>query len=58
MPRKGTRTKRRERRVVSHGRAYIQSTFNNTVVTLTDQEGAVPPQRPPPARPWTTACAG
>ena len=41
MPRKGTRTKRRERRVVSHGRAYIQSTFNNTVVTLTDQEGAV-----------------
>lgn len=41
MPRKGTRTRRRERRVVTHGRAYIQSTFNNTIVTMTDQEGAV-----------------
>ena len=37
----GPRPKRRERRVSSHGRAYIQSTFNNTIVTLTDQEGAV-----------------
>ncbi len=41
MPRKGTRTRRRERRQVAYGRAYIQSTFNNTIVTLTDQEGAV-----------------
>ena len=41
MPRKGARTRRRERRVVSHGRAYVQSTFNNTIVTVTDQEGAV-----------------
>ncbi len=41
MPRKGTRTRRRERRVVAYGRAYIQSTFNNTIVTLTDQEGGV-----------------
>jgi small subunit ribosomal protein S11 len=24
---------------VSHGRAYIQATFNNTIVTLTDQNG-------------------
>jgi small subunit ribosomal protein S11 len=35
------RPRRRERRVVSHGRAYIQSTFNNTIVTLTDPEGGV-----------------
>jgi len=42
MPRRTvTRTKRRERRVVSTGRAYIQSTFNNTIVTITDPEGAV-----------------
>lgn len=42
MARKGgTRPKRGERRVVSHGRAYIQSTFNNTIVTVTDAEGGV-----------------
>jgi len=41
MPRKSTRPKRRERRVVTHGLAHIKSTFNNTIVTLTDQEGAV-----------------
>jgi len=41
MPRKGARTRKRERRVVGHGRAYVQSTFNNTIVTLTDQEGEV-----------------
>lgn len=35
------RPKRRERRQVSIGRAYIQSTFNNTIVTVTDTEGAV-----------------
>jgi small subunit ribosomal protein S11 len=26
---------------VSHGRAYIQATFNNTIVTITDQNGDV-----------------
>lgn len=26
---------------VGHGRAYIQATFNNTIVTLTDQNGDV-----------------
>mgnify|MGYP000958982735 CR=1 FL=1 len=26
---------------VSHGRAYVQATFNNTIVTLTDQNGDV-----------------
>jgi small subunit ribosomal protein S11 len=37
----GARPKRRERRVVAQGRAYIQSTFNNTIVTVTDAEGGV-----------------
>jgi small subunit ribosomal protein S11 len=32
-------TRRRERKVVSHGIVHIQSTFNNTVVTVTDLEG-------------------
>jgi small subunit ribosomal protein S11 len=26
---------------VSQGRAYVQSTFNNTIVTITDNEGGV-----------------
>ena len=43
MARKGgtTRPKRREKRVVATGRAYIQSTFNNTIISITDQEGEV-----------------
>ncbi len=36
-----TRVRRRERRQIPRGRAYIQSTFNNTIVTLTDPTGAV-----------------
>jgi len=36
-----TRTRRRERKTIASGRAYIQSTFNNTIVTLTDPEGNV-----------------
>ena len=40
MPRK-TRTRRRERKSVPIGRAYIQSTFNNTIITLTDPQGNV-----------------
>jgi small subunit ribosomal protein S11 len=35
------RTRRRERKSVPRGRAYIRSTFNNTLVTLTDLQGAV-----------------
>ena len=38
---KGTRVRRRERRLVARGRAYIQATFNNTMVTLTDPQGNV-----------------
>ncbi len=38
---KRSKAKRRERKSIPVGRAYIQSTFNNTVVTLTDPEGNV-----------------
>ena len=36
-----TRSRRRERKFVPRGKAYIASTFNNTLVTLTDPEGNV-----------------
>ena len=35
------RPRKRERKSIPAGRAYIQSTFNNTIVTLTDPEGNV-----------------
>ena len=35
------RTRRRERRSVPKGKAYIYSTFNNTLVSLTDPQGNV-----------------
>ena len=35
------RARRRERKMVPRGNAYIQSTFNNTIVTLTDPLGNV-----------------
>ena len=35
------RGKRRERKNIPRGRAYIQATFNNTIVTLTDPNGNV-----------------
>jgi small subunit ribosomal protein S11 len=33
------RVRRRERKNVPAGRAYIQSSFNNTLVTITDPQG-------------------
>jgi small subunit ribosomal protein S11 len=36
-----TRGKRRERKNIPRGQAHIQSTFNNTIVTITDPQGAV-----------------
>ena len=36
-----TRTRRRERKFVPRGKAFITSTFNNTLVSLTDPEGNV-----------------
>lgn len=42
MPRKKTTgVRKRERKQIAEGRAYIQSTFNNTIVTLTDNNGNV-----------------
>jgi len=42
MPqKKRARPRRRERKSVPSGRAYVQSTFNNTIVTLTDPQGNV-----------------
>jgi len=38
---KGPRAKRRERKNVPAGIAHIQSTFNNTVVTISDLQGNV-----------------
>ncbi len=40
MPR-APRTRRKERKSIPVGRAYVQSTFNNTVITLTDPQGNV-----------------
>ena len=34
-----TRTKKKERKNISAGAAHIQSTFNNTIVTITDVQG-------------------
>ncbi|MCL2678776.1 MAG: 30S ribosomal protein S11 [Dehalococcoidia bacterium] len=34
-------TRKREKKVVPSGRAYVQATFNNTIVTLTDPQGNV-----------------
>src|SRR3989442_5915365 len=39
MAERRRQTRRRERKVIPVGRAYIQSTFNNTMVTLTDPNG-------------------
>lgn len=34
-----TRVRRRDRKNIPRGQAYIQSTFNNTIVTMTDPQG-------------------
>ena len=38
---KRPRARRKERRAVPVGKAFIQSTFNNTLITITDTEGNV-----------------
>jgi small subunit ribosomal protein S11 len=38
---KAVRTRRRERKNVAVGAAHIQSTFNNTIISITDPEGNV-----------------
>ncbi|MCL1790156.1 MAG: 30S ribosomal protein S11 [Peptococcaceae bacterium] len=39
MPRKVVRTKRRDRKNIENGVAHIKSTFNNTIVTISDTGG-------------------
>ena len=36
---KAVRGKRRERKNIEHGQAHIRSSFNNTIVTITDLAG-------------------
>ena len=35
------KTRRKEKKNISHGHAHIKSTFNNTIVSITDPSGAV-----------------
>ena len=41
QPRKKGRTRRRVRKNVPYGIAHIKTSFNNTIVTITDPEGNV-----------------
>ena len=41
MVKKRTRARKKERKNIPLGRAYIQATFNNTIITLTDPQGNV-----------------
>lgn len=41
MAQKKPKGKKREKKNIPRGRAYIQSTFNNTLITLTDLSGNV-----------------
>ncbi|NLJ80472.1 MAG: 30S ribosomal protein S11 [Firmicutes bacterium] len=40
-PRRGQRARRRERKNIPVGIAHIRSTFNNTIVTISDLQGNV-----------------
>ncbi len=40
-PRKGQRPRRRERKNIQSGIAHIRSTFNNTIVSISDLQGNV-----------------
>lgn len=40
MPKK-PKSRKRERRSVPEGKVFIQSTFNNTIITITDTKGNV-----------------
>jgi len=41
MVKKRTRIRKKERKNIPQGRAYIQATFNNTIIPLTDPQGNV-----------------
>ena len=36
---KSTTRRRKDRKVIDHGQAHIHSTYNNTIVTITDRAG-------------------
>ena len=40
-PPAGRRPRKRERKNVTHGVAHIKSSFNNTIIAITDQDGNV-----------------
>ena len=40
-PKKAKKTRRKEKKNVVHGVAHIKSTFNNTIISLSDLEGNV-----------------
>lgn len=39
MARKQVKGKQKEKKQVAHGNAYVHSSFNNTIVTITDMQG-------------------
>ena len=39
MGKEATRVRRRERKNISSGTAHVNSTFNNTMITITDAQG-------------------
>jgi small subunit ribosomal protein S11 len=42
MPKKRkTGVRKKERKLIAEGKAFIQSTFNNTIITITDPKGNV-----------------
>jgi small subunit ribosomal protein S11 len=38
---KSSKTKKKDKKIISHGIMFIHSTFNNTIVTITDTDGKV-----------------
>ncbi len=36
-----SKTKKKDKKVITHGVMFIHSTFNNTIITITDAEGKV-----------------
>ena len=41
MAKPAARGRRKVKRNISHGQAHIKASFNNTIITITDQEGGV-----------------
>lgn len=41
MKGKKIKTRKKEKKVIPVGRAYVQATYNNTIITLTDMQGNV-----------------